>query len=62
MGVLSTWAQGGFTPPTAAVPHLLGTSGNIVAILFGHPLRSPPRADRANKILWISRVDRGAMR
>ncbi|MGZ8632846.1 MAG: hypothetical protein ACXWZZ_03190, partial [Solirubrobacteraceae bacterium] len=23
--------------------------------VFGYPLRSPPRKDRANKILWVSR-------
>lgn len=57
-GVLPTWAQGGFTPPTQAMPHVLGLSGNIVAILFGQPLRSPPRPAPGlrNKILWVSRI------
>ena len=55
-GVLPTWAQGGFHPPTQSMPYVLGTSGDIVAILFGQPLRSPPAPDRNNKILWVSRV------
>ena len=55
-GVLPTWAQGGFHPPTQSMPYVLGTSGDIIAILFGQPLRSPPRPDRNNKILWVSRV------
>ena len=58
-GVLPTWAQGGFNPPTRPMPHVLGANGDIVAILFGQPLRSPARAERANKILWVSRVDHG---
>jgi hypothetical protein len=57
-GVLPTWAQGGFTPPTTAMPYVLGASAKIVAILFGQPLHSPPRPapGRTNKILWVSRV------
>lgn len=55
-GVLPTWARGGFTPPTQAMPYVLGASGNIVAIVFGQPLRSPPQPDSQNKILWVSRV------
>lgn len=39
--VLPTWAQAGFTPPTQAMPHVLGVRDNSVAILFGQPLRSP---------------------
>jgi hypothetical protein len=58
-GVLPTWAQAGFNPPTQPMPHVLGANGDIVAILFGQPLWSPARGDRANKILWVSRVDRG---
>jgi len=29
---------------------------DIVAILFGYPLSSPPRADVNNKILWVQRT------
>jgi hypothetical protein len=57
-GVLPTWAQGGFTPRTQSMPYVLGTNGDIVGILFGEPLRSPPRPAPGpfNKILWVSRV------
>jgi hypothetical protein len=46
-----------------AVPHVMGTAGNIVAILWATPdaLHVPPLADRANKILWVSRVSSGPM-
>ena len=53
--VLPAWARGGFHPPTLRMPYVLGTSGDIVAILFGYPLRSPPPKDHNNKILWVSR-------
>jgi hypothetical protein len=33
----------------------LGRSGEIVAILFRHPLRSPPAEGTNNKILWVSK-------
>jgi hypothetical protein len=49
------WARSGFTPPDQSVPYVLGTKDQIVGVLFGYPLRSPPRPDRANKILWVSR-------
>lgn len=58
-GVLPPWAQAGFNPPTQSMPYVLGTGGDIVAILFGQPLRSPAKPDRTNKILWVSRVERG---
>jgi hypothetical protein len=54
-GALPTWAQGGFTPPTQSVPHVLGAGGDIVGVLFGEPLHSPPQPDHSNKILWVSR-------
>jgi hypothetical protein len=56
MGVLPVWARGGFSDPKPRIPHVLGRSQRIVAILFGYPLRSPPRAGRSNKILWVSRT------
>lgn len=55
-GVLPVWARAGFGPPTQRVPHVLGTSGSITAILFAYPLLSPPPHDHNNKILWVSRV------
>jgi hypothetical protein len=53
MGVLPTWARAGFSDPEPALPHVLSRSGDIVAILFGYPLSSPPRANIDNKILWV---------
>ena len=55
-GVLPAWARAGFSPPTKHVPHVLGTSGDIVAVLFGDPLLSPPSLNHSNKVLWVSRV------
>jgi hypothetical protein len=45
------------------MPHVMGTAGNIVAILWATPdaLHVPALADRANKILWVSRVSSGPM-
>ncbi len=53
-GVLPEWARAGFGDPQPAMPHVLGDSGEIVAILFGDPLSSPVASDHANKILWVS--------
>jgi hypothetical protein len=55
MGVLPTWARAGFSDPQPALPHVMSRSGDIVAILFGYPLSSPPRAETSNKILWVLR-------
>ena len=55
-GVLPAWARAGFSSPRPRMPHVLGRSGKIVAILFGYPLRSPAGAERNNKILWVSRT------
>jgi len=54
-GVLPTWARSGFSGPRPRIPHILGSSGEIVAILFGYPLYAPPLPRRNNKILWVSR-------
>jgi hypothetical protein len=55
-GELPIWARGGVSGPRPRIPHTLGRSGRIAAILFGYPVRSPPAADRSNKILWVSRT------
>jgi hypothetical protein len=52
--VIPAWARGGFSEPRPRVPHVLGRSGAIVAILFGNPLASPPASDHNNKILWVA--------
>ena len=54
--VLPQWARSGFTEAEPRMPYVLGTHGDIAAILFGNPLTAPPRRDRSNKILWVSRV------
>ncbi len=54
--VLASWARGGFGDPRRRLPHVLSASGNIVAILFGYPLGSPPARDHSDKILWVSRA------
>src|SRR5690348_14865986 len=60
---LPVWARSGFSPPDIAVPHVTGAAGNIVAILWATPnaLHAPALPDRANKILWVSRVSSGPM-
>jgi hypothetical protein len=54
-GVLPTWARTGFSASRPRLPHVIGRSGEIAALVFGYPLRSPPLKDRGNKILWVSR-------
>ena len=54
-GVLPPWARAGFSDAEPKMPHVLGRSGEITAILFGDPLASPPRPDGANKVLWVPR-------
>jgi hypothetical protein len=56
-GVLPTWARTGFSAPRPRMPHVLGRSGEIAALVFAYPLRSPPVKNRGNKILWVSRRD-----
>jgi hypothetical protein len=56
-GVLPTWARTGFSDPRPRLAHVLGRSGEIAALVFGYPLRSPEAKDRGNKILWVSRRD-----
>ena len=54
-GALPDWARSGFSDG-ATVPHVVGDRGDLVAVLFGHPLHQPPLGHRNNKILWVSRV------
>ena len=55
-GVLPIWARAGFSEAEPALPHVMSRSGDVVAILFGYPLSSPPRAEVNNKILWVLRA------
>ena len=43
------------TPPW---PHAISEGGNVVAIVFGYPLRAGRPTNPANKILWIMRLQR----
>lgn len=54
-GVLPSWARTGFSDPRPRLPHVIGRSGEIAALIFGYPLHSPPLENRGNKILWVSR-------
>jgi hypothetical protein len=60
---LPVWARSGFTPADIAMPHVMGAAGSIVAILWATPnaLHAPALPNRANKILWVSRVSSGPM-
>jgi hypothetical protein len=54
-GVLPTWARTGFSDARPRLPHVIGRSGEIAALVFGYPLLAPAAKTRANKILWVSR-------
>jgi hypothetical protein len=56
LGVLPSWARGGFTEPEPRLPHVVAKDATIAALIFGYPLRVPPSASaRQNKILWVAR-------
>lgn len=57
-GPLPTWARSGFSPPSIAMPHVLGARGDIVAVLWArhNPLSTHLPPNRANKILWVSKL------
>lgn len=57
---LPTWARAGFTPPDQTTSYVQGARGDIIGILFAHPLRSPQQDGQQNKILWLSRVGTGS--
>ncbi|WP_344493380.1 hypothetical protein [Nonomuraea monospora] len=52
---LPEWARAGFSPGVAP-HHVFSGRGDMVAVIFGYPLASPPRPNRGNKILWVSRL------
>ncbi|MFG2008470.1 hypothetical protein ACGFNF_05285 [Micromonospora sp. NPDC048868] len=53
-GPLPDWADAGFSGSTR-MPHVLGARGEIVAVLFGHPLSRSRKHGTNNKILWVAR-------
>ena len=59
--VVPEWARTGFSDPEPKMPLVLGQHRRIVAIVFGSPLYAPPKEDRSNKILWVSREPQDAM-
>ncbi|MGI5520648.1 hypothetical protein ACQEUX_06800 [Micromonospora sp. CA-259024] len=52
---LPDWADAGFSGD-ARVPHVFGAKGDIVAVLFAHPLRQDRKDGSNNKILWVARA------
>ncbi|MEU4371579.1 hypothetical protein [Micromonospora chersina] len=54
-GPLPDWADAGFSEETPRMPHVLGAKGEIVAVLFGHPLAVGRTEGPNNKILWVAR-------
>ncbi|MBQ0993944.1 hypothetical protein KBX08_28150 [Micromonospora sp. H61] len=54
-GSLPDWADAGFSGD-ARVPHVFGAKGDIVAVLFAHPLRQVRTDGSNNKILWVARA------
>ncbi|MDG9673714.1 hypothetical protein [Micromonospora sp. DH14] len=54
-GPLPDWADAGFSGD-ARVPHVFGAKGDIVAVLFAHPLRQVRDDGSNNKILWVARA------
>ncbi|MEV0456908.1 hypothetical protein [Catellatospora methionotrophica] len=53
-GPLPEWARGGFSGDARA-RHVLGTQGQLAAVLFGHPLTVDRKDGVSNKILWVAR-------
>jgi hypothetical protein len=53
--VLPEWARAGFSDPEPTALQALGRSGEIIAILFGGTLYSPPSDEVSNKILWVAK-------
>ncbi|MDG4810317.1 hypothetical protein O7634_26490 [Micromonospora sp. WMMD1120] len=54
-GALPDWADAGFHGDTRP-PHVFGAKGDIVAVLFAHPLRVTRTDGSNNKILWVARA------
>ncbi|MFG2054352.1 hypothetical protein ACGFI9_09985 [Micromonospora sp. NPDC048930] len=53
-GSLPDWADAGFSGD-ARIPHVFGAKGEIVAVLFAHPLTHNRTDGANNKILWVPR-------
>ncbi|MDP9093682.1 MAG: hypothetical protein M3N95_12300 [Actinomycetota bacterium] len=57
---LPTWARAGFSPDGLHTPHVLGSNGQIVGILFGE-LRAHQPEGTNNKILWVAKNGDGTL-
>jgi len=57
-GPLPSWARAGFTGDSS-MPHVVGARGEILAAVFGDPLRANRTDGAANKILWVARSEHG---
>lgn len=51
---LPAWARAGFSPDAYVEPHVTGSKGGIVGILFVNPLRAHQSPGTNNKILWVA--------
>lgn len=60
-GVLPGWAKPAFAAggsPTSPWPYGVAEHGNVVAVVFGYPLRAGRPTNSVNKVLWIMRQPR----
>jgi hypothetical protein len=60
-GKVPAWTAPAFSnssPGPPPWPYALSGRGNVVAIVFGYPLRAGAPTDPANKVLWIMRLPR----
>lgn len=58
--LLPTWARVGFSPAGLTTPHVFGTQGEILAVLFVQ-LRVHQPEDTGNKILWVAKAGYGPL-
>jgi hypothetical protein len=60
-GPVPGWTAPAFSDSSSRIPpwpHAISEGGNVVAIVFGYPLRAGRPTNPANKILWIMRLQR----
>jgi hypothetical protein len=60
-GPVPGWTAPAFSDSSSRIPpwpHAISEGGNVVAIVFGYPLRAGRPTNPTNKILWITRLRR----